>query len=91
MGTNRVTVGMLGETPIVVDIGRGPLGIYPNDTITAKLTADYKLLHPPGFPNRYQSLGKHFPWPSTLKSGWTVKLLRPEADALVAAGAAAYV
>jgi hypothetical protein len=55
-----------------------------------KLTAEYKLLHPPGFVNRYQSLGKHFPWPSTLKAGWTVKLLRPEADALVAAGAAAY-
>jgi hypothetical protein len=79
-----VRVGTVGETPILADLSAG-LG----PTATVQLTADYVTEKPAGYLN----------WPSaqpgtrvgTFASGSTIIMFKPEADALVTAGAATYV
>jgi hypothetical protein len=78
-----VRVGVVGETVILADLSSG-LG----PTTTIQLTADYVTEKPAGYPG----------WPGTqpgsrvgtFASGSTLTMFKPEADALVTAGAATY-
>jgi hypothetical protein len=82
--TRLVRVGTVGGSPIMADLSSG-LG----PTATVQLTADYTTEKPAGYPN----------WPGTqpgtrngtFASGSTITMFKPEADALVTAGAAIYV
>jgi hypothetical protein len=86
---NPQTVGMVGATPIVAQLGNG-LG----SVITVTLTADYTLLSPPEFPERpplgnasYVNKGL----PRTIANGSTAQFFKAESDALIDAGFATYV
>jgi hypothetical protein len=86
--SNPQTLGAVNGTPIVADIGGG-LG---NDVIAlVTLSTDYVMVNPPGFPLRPPAVGEVSKrlWP-TVPNGTTCKFLKPEAAALVAAGAAVY-
>jgi hypothetical protein len=86
--SNPQTLGSVNGTPIIADIGGG-LGSDVLARVT--LSADYIMVRPPGFPVRPPSDGevskRLFP---TVPNGTTCKFLKPEAAALVAAGAAVY-
>jgi hypothetical protein len=61
--------------------------------VRVTLTTDYAMLCPPGLPARPAFTGA-IPvgnYPRTIPSGTTLALLKCEADALVAAGAATFV
>ncbi len=86
--SNPQTLGSVNGTPIIADIGPG-LGTDVLARVT--LSADYVMVRPPGFPTRPPAggdVGKR-PFP-TIPSGTTCQFLKPEAAALVAAGAAIY-
>ncbi len=85
-----VRIGIVGITPIVVDIGAGVRGA-PQELVAITLSADYVMENPPGYPARPNVGGSIPSYPHTLASGGTYRLLQPEAAALVAAGAASYV
>ncbi|MFI5011751.1 MAG: hypothetical protein ACHQAY_05340 [Hyphomicrobiales bacterium] len=82
----RNIVGMVGSTPIIVSSGAS---LGPAGTVKVTLSADYVELDPPGWPTRPYA-GQPVSCPRTVSNGSTIELLRPEADALVAAGAASY-
>lgn len=59
------------------------------DTTNTKLLTDYDMQSPPGYPSRPSCTGTNVPqYPHTLQAGTTLTLLKVEADALIAAGAA---
>jgi hypothetical protein len=87
--SNPQTVGMVGGTPIVAQLGNG-LG----NIITVTMTADYQLLNPPEFPERppfgnasYANKGL----PRVIANGNTAQFFKAESDALIDAGFATYV
>jgi hypothetical protein len=86
-GPRNLIVGSVGGTPIEIDVR--DLGA---DVVAAvQLSADYAMLTPPGYPFRPHFTGTDTPqYPHVIASGTTVRLLKPEAAALVAAGAATY-
>jgi hypothetical protein len=101
-----LTVGMAGETPIVVDwlsvvasyVGRNADGTsYVPNAVSVTLTEDYQMLQPNSiygpFPTRPFMTSASQPslgLPRTISSGTTIALTKPEADALVTADAATY-
>lgn len=84
---NLVTVGTInsGSTPINADVT-----VLGSDVAVAVLlSTNYSMLNPPGFPFRASFTGAATPqYPHTIVSGTTIKVLKCEATALVAAGAA---
>lgn len=79
-----------GATPIVVDLGNGVMGADAA-IVNVTLSQDYAMIDPPGYPFRPAFTGAATPqFPQTIASGTTLALLKPEADALVTAGAAGY-
>jgi hypothetical protein len=86
--SNPQTLGAVNGTPIVADLG---LGLGTDVLARVTLSADYVMTNPPGFPLRPPAdseISKRlFP---TVPNGTTCKFLKPEAAALVAAGAAVY-
>ena len=66
--------------PIVADLGEG---LGHDALVTVRLTKDYTTHHPPGYPFRIAH-------DEPVVAGTVIDLIKPEADALVAAGAAQY-
>lgn len=90
-GPRLLTVGTIngGATPIQADVKF----LEPAGAVRATLTADYAQLCPPGWPARPGQTGVDaidLSYPRTIPSGTTMAFLKPEADALVNAGAANY-
>jgi hypothetical protein len=82
-----VQVGSInsGATPINADV----TSIGSDVAVAVLLSTNYAMLNPPGFPFRASFTGAAVPqYPHTITSGTTLKVLRCEATALVAAGAA---
>lgn len=93
MATNQpalVRVGTVGGNPILVDVGSNGVSGGAADLVAVTLSADYVMENPPGYPFRPNVGGATPFYPRTLPSGGTYRLLKPEAAALVTAGAAAY-
>ena len=86
--SNPQTVGYFGdpEAALVADLGPG---LFHPSLIGVTLTQTYRPIRQPGYPTRH-SPGKIFMPGMTVQPGATMWLLKPEADALVAAGAADY-
>jgi len=81
--------GSVGGTAINVDLAR----IEHGAPVKVRLTADYAIEHPPGAPSRPSMTGAPaagLDYPRTVASGTVLTLIKAEADALVAAGAASY-
>ena len=75
-----------GATPIQADVTY----LEPRFAVRITLTTDYAQLCPPGWPARPGQTGvdtADLSYPRTLPSGTTMAFLKPEADAIVAAGA----
>lgn len=86
--SNLQTLGIVGSTPIVADIGAG---VGSAGAVSVVLTSDYAMLGPAGYPSRPSFTGAATPqYPHTISSGATLSVLAPEALALVDAGAANY-
>jgi hypothetical protein len=86
-GPRLVTVGTInsGATPITADV----TSLGSAVAVAVLLSMDYAMLNPPGFPFRASFTGAAIPqYPHTVTSGSTIKVLKCEANALVAAGAA---
>jgi hypothetical protein len=88
--SNPQKLGTVNGSPIIADIGYLAAN---EDLARVTLTANYTILDPGGFPERppagngsYVNKGI----PRTIAAGTTVSFLKPEAAALVAAGAATY-
>lgn len=85
--SNPQTLGTVNGTPIVAELGGG---LGTDVLVRVTLSANYVMVAPPGFPSRPPA-GTSTPFfPHTVLSGATVSFLKPEAAALVAAGAAVY-
>lgn len=81
------TTGPTGvETDVIADLG---VGLYHPALIGVTLTQAYLPIRQPGYPSR-NSPGHMLMPGMTLVAGATLWLLKPEADALVAAGGATY-
>ena len=81
-----VTVGTIsgGVTPIQADV----TSLGSDVPVAVLLSTDYAMLDPPGYPFRASFTGAATPqYPHTISSGTTIRVLRCEADAIVAAGA----
>ena len=81
--------GTANSTPIMVDV----LYLSPAVPVKVTLTADYAATRPPGYPSRPSLTGvdaADLDIAKTIPSGTILTLLKPEADALVGAGAASY-
>lgn len=76
--SNPQTVGTFAGEPIVADLGEG---LGHDALVTVRLTKDYATHHPPGYPFRVAH-------DAPVVAGTVIDLIKPEADALVAAGAA---
>ncbi len=89
--SNTQTVGLVGATPIIAELGGDCQGGTPQP-VRVVLTSNYQMLGLPGYPSRPSFTGAATPqYPHTVSSGTTLSLLQPEAAALVTAGAANYV
>lgn len=85
--SNPQTLGTVGATPIIAELGGG---LSPAGTVRVTLSADYTLANLPGYPTRLSPGRSPEGLPRTIVSGTTIELLKPEAAALVVAGAASY-
>lgn len=90
-GPRLVTVGTTngGATAIQADVTY----LQPAVAVRVTLSTDYAQICPPGWPARPGQTGVDagdLNYPRTLPSGTTMAFLKPEADALVNAGAGAY-
>jgi len=86
---NPVRIGTVGGNPIIADLSLGVMGGNPV-LVAVLLSADYTMENPPGYPSR-PNVGGATPFsPRVLPTGSNLRLLKPEAAALVAAGAATY-
>ena len=77
--SNPQVVGVSGGLPIIADLGGG---LGHDVLVSVTLVQGYVTHHSPGYPFREEP-GEHGP-------GAALSLLKPEADALVAAGVAVY-
>jgi hypothetical protein len=75
--SNPQPVGLSGGLVIVADLGQG---LGHDALVSVQLLREYETHHPPGYPFR-DDAGAHGP-------GDVISLIKPEADALVAAGVA---
>lgn len=80
-----VRVGSINEgaTPIVADLSHGF-----GTAIEVLLLEDYQIESPPGYPTRPHFVGAERSMPASLKAGAHLIVHKPEATALIAAGAA---
>jgi hypothetical protein len=86
-GPRLLTVGTIngGAMPIQADVR----SLGSDVPVAVLLSTDYAMLDPPGFPFRTSFTGAATPqFPKTIASGTMLSVLRAEATALVAAGAA---
>jgi hypothetical protein len=84
-----VQVGTVGATAIMVDVRF----LFPAVPVRVLLTQPYAITRPPGYPSRPSMTGvaaANLDTASTVASGTTIAVLKPEADALVAAGGGTY-
>jgi hypothetical protein len=84
-----VQVGTVGATAIMADMRF----LFPAVPVRVLLTQPYAITRPPGYPSRPSMTGvsaANLDTARTIPSGSTIALLKPEADALVAAGAGTY-
>jgi hypothetical protein len=84
-----VQVGTVGATAIMVDVRF----LFPAVPVRVLLSAAYAITRPPGYPSRPSMTGvsaANLDTARTIPSGTTIALLKPEADALVAAGGGTY-
>jgi hypothetical protein len=84
-----VRAGTVGATAIMVDVRF----LFPAVPVRVLLSAAYAITRPPGYPSRPSMTGVaavNLDTARTIPSGTTIALLKPEADALVAAGAGTY-
>jgi hypothetical protein len=87
--SNPVTVGSVGATAIIAELGNG---LYPDRTVTVTLSGNYLLARPPGYPLRpWETATNKVYTNGTVPSGTTLAFYKPEADALIAAGFATLV
>lgn len=86
--SNPQTLGTVNGIPIVAEFGGG---LSPEGLARVTLSANYVMANLPGYPVRPPADGEASKrlWP-TVPSGTTCNFLKPEAAALVAAGAASY-
>ncbi|WP_371423286.1 hypothetical protein [Tardiphaga sp.] len=86
--SNPQQLGTVNGVPIVAELGGG---LSPEGLARVTLSANYVMANPPGYPTRPPADGEYSKrlWP-TVPSGTTCNFLKPEAAALVAAGAAIY-
>jgi hypothetical protein len=81
------TTGPTGvETDVVAELG---MGLFHPNLVGVTLTQCYHPMRPAGYPIR-NSPGHMLQPGMTVQAGATLWLLKPEADALVAAGGATY-
>lgn len=83
----NTTLGTIanGATAIVADL----TSLGSAVPVNVRLTTNYLMADPPGYPARPSFTGAATPqFPHTLFSGATIAVLQCEADALIAAGAA---
>lgn len=78
--SNPQLVGAVEGDDLIADLGDG---LGPDALVTVTLTKPYTPHHPPGYPIRPQH-------DVPIAAGSTIALIKPEAAALVAAGAANY-
>ena len=82
------TTGTANATTIKIDTTH----LFHAVPVKVQLTASYATSREPGYPARPSMTGaKALDSAQTVASGTILTLLKPEADALVAAGAATYV
>jgi hypothetical protein len=89
-GSRVQKTGTVGGTAVNVDSKH----LSHAATVKVRLTAAYAVDRPPGWPTRPDNTGaaaSNPDVPRTIPSGTTLNLLKPEADALVAAAGAVYV
>jgi hypothetical protein len=83
-----VTLGyVFGSTPVIADLRRLDIGF----DVTVQLLTDYAMLDPVGYPYRLGLTGVVYTdvqFPRTLTARTIVRLLKQEADALIALDAA---
>ena len=78
--SNPQIVGVdAGGNPVIADLGDG---LGHDALVNVVLVTNYSTIHPPGYPFR-EDPGDHV-------TGDFLSLIKPEADALVAAGLATY-
>jgi len=84
--SNPQTLGTVNGSPVVAELGGG---LSPNELVTVTIGANAYVMNAlPGYPQRPPAgaaAGPSTP-PWTISSGATVQFLKPEADALIAAG-----
>jgi len=80
----RIVLGIANDTDIVVN---SSAGLNPAATVSVILSADYHLAFPAGWPSRPPAGSAQR---NVITNGTTAEFLKPEADALVNASAAAY-
>jgi hypothetical protein len=84
-----VQVGTSDPSGAAVAIVANVVSLGNDVPVAVTLSADYAMLTVPGYPFRASFTGgATVQYPHTLSSGATVKVLKCEADALSAAGAA---
>ena len=89
INAKNVAHGMVGATPILVNMAR----IESSAPVKVVLSAAYARATSAGTPSPPSMTGcasAGLDYPRTVNSGVTLSLLKHEADALVAAGAASY-
>ena len=85
--SNPQMVGAVGGAAIVAELGNG---FGTAGTVRVTLTSDYVMVCPPGYPERETPGSGAGAFPHAITAGTTANFQKPEADALVAAGAAVY-
>lgn len=89
-GNRNQTTGTANATPVNVDTKHLGHAV----SVKVQLSINYSKANPPGWPTAPSMTGAaaaSLDYPRTHLSGAILTLLKPEADALVAAGAATYV
>ncbi len=88
--SNPQTIGTVSGQPIIAELGPG---LGSDALVAVTLSATYVRTPPPGYPAPTPAgaaNGSATQAPGTILSGTTLKLPKPEAAALVTAGAASY-
>jgi hypothetical protein len=85
--SNPIRVGNVGGTAVIAELGGG---LFPDRTVFVTLSTNYTFEFPKGFPLRPPAGASPNFTGSVVPNGTRLQLLKPEADALVAAGYAAY-
>jgi hypothetical protein len=87
--SHPIVIGTVGGSPITVET-YGSVRGQPETRVAVTLSANFVFAPPPGYPALGPAGSANQSHPQTIASGTTLSLLKPEAVALVAAGAATY-